>query len=123
MDRKEQIDTFCRYSQVSRETITSLKKYEKLLIEYNKKINLIGKSTVKIKNTSLYLFIRNRIFCFNKNIHGFNKLLKSIPFIFMNLIVLIKYLFTNKFNIVIMAIFDGFLNKSKPINYILNKYG
>ena len=47
MDREAQIDTFCRYSQVSRETITSLIKYEKLLIEFNKKLNLIGKSTVE----------------------------------------------------------------------------
>jgi len=47
MDHIAQIDTFSRLSRVSRETITSLKKYEKLLIEYNKKINLIGKSTVK----------------------------------------------------------------------------
>ena len=45
MDRSIQIDTFCRYSQVSRETITSLKKYEELLIKANKKLNLIGKST------------------------------------------------------------------------------
>ena len=45
MDRSIQIDTFCRYSQVSRETIISLKKYEELLIKANKKLNLIGKST------------------------------------------------------------------------------
>ena len=47
MDRKIQIDTFSRYSQVSRETITSLVKYEELLIKSNKSFNLIGNSTIK----------------------------------------------------------------------------
>ena len=46
MDRNDQINTFCRISQVSRETITSLIKYEDLLIKANKNLNLIGKSTV-----------------------------------------------------------------------------
>ena len=46
MDRFNQISTFCRYTQVSRETISSLKKYENLLIERNKTLNLIGKSTI-----------------------------------------------------------------------------
>ena len=46
MDRTEQINTFSRLSQVSRETITSLIKYEDLLIKANKSLNLIGKSTV-----------------------------------------------------------------------------
>ena len=46
MDRDIQIDTFCRYSQVSRETIRSLVKYEELLKETNKSLNLIGNSTV-----------------------------------------------------------------------------
>ena len=46
MDRKEQIDTFSRLSRVSRETITSLKKYEDLLINANKSLNLIGNSTI-----------------------------------------------------------------------------
>jgi 16S rRNA (guanine527-N7)-methyltransferase len=46
MDRKVQIDTFCRYSQVSRETIRSLEIYEKALIKENKVLNLIGKSTI-----------------------------------------------------------------------------
>ena len=46
MGRNIQIDTFCRYTQVSRETINSLKKYEDLLINSNKKLNLIGKSTI-----------------------------------------------------------------------------
>ena len=46
MDRKDQIDTFSRYSQVSRETIRSLMKYEEFLIEGNKNLNLIGSSTI-----------------------------------------------------------------------------
>ena len=46
MDRKEQIDTFSRLSRVSRETITSLKKYEDILINANKSLNLIGNSTI-----------------------------------------------------------------------------
>ena len=46
MDRKIQIDTFSRHSQVSRETITSLVKYEELLIEANKSLNLIANSTI-----------------------------------------------------------------------------
>ena len=47
MDRKVQIDTFSRYSQVSRETIRSLIKYEDLLVKANKSLNLIGNSTIK----------------------------------------------------------------------------
>ena len=46
MDRSAQIDTFSRFTQVSRETITSLKKYENYLIKSNKVINLIGRSTI-----------------------------------------------------------------------------
>ena len=46
MDRSIQIDTFCRFMQVSRETITSLKKYENLLIKANKSLNLVGNSTI-----------------------------------------------------------------------------
>ena len=46
MVRSAQIDTFCRNTQVSRETIRSLVKYEKLLIKFNKKLSLIGKSTI-----------------------------------------------------------------------------
>ncbi len=46
MDRSIQIDTFSRITQVSRETITSLIKYEDLLIEANKSLNLIGNSTI-----------------------------------------------------------------------------
>ena len=47
MDKSIQIDTFSRFSQVSRETIISLKKYEEKLIYANKSLNLIGKSTIK----------------------------------------------------------------------------
>ena len=46
MDKTIQIDTFTRFSRVSRETITSLKKYEDMLIEANKTLNLIGNSTI-----------------------------------------------------------------------------
>ena len=46
MDRSIQIDTFSRFSQVSRETIRSLIKYENKLIYSNKTLNLIGKSTI-----------------------------------------------------------------------------
>ena len=46
MDKKIQLDTFYRYSQVSRETISSLMKYEELLIQKNKDLNLVGKSTI-----------------------------------------------------------------------------
>ena len=46
MDKAIQIDTFCRFSQVSRETITSLKKYENILIKANKTLNLVGNSTI-----------------------------------------------------------------------------
>ena len=46
MDKTIQIDTFTRFTQVSRETITSLKKYENVLINANKTLNLIGNSTI-----------------------------------------------------------------------------
>ena len=46
MVRSTQIDTFSRFTQVSRETITSLVKYENYLIKSNKTQNLIGKSTI-----------------------------------------------------------------------------
>ena len=42
MDKTIQIDTFTRFTQVSRETITSLKKYEEMLIKANRDLNLIG---------------------------------------------------------------------------------
>ena len=41
-----QMDTFSRFFKVSRETIYSLKNYEKLIIDANKTLNLIGKSTI-----------------------------------------------------------------------------
>ena len=47
MDKSIQIDTFSRFTQVSRETIISLNKYEDLLKKANENLNLIGKSTVK----------------------------------------------------------------------------
>ena len=47
MDTTIQIDTFTRFTQVSRETIISLKKYENILIRANKNLNLVGKSTLK----------------------------------------------------------------------------
>ena len=46
MDRSVHIATFSRFTQVSRETITSLIKYEDLLIKANRGFNLIGKSTI-----------------------------------------------------------------------------
>ena len=46
MDKSIQIDTFNRFIQVSRETITSLKKYEYLLVKANKNLNLVGNSTI-----------------------------------------------------------------------------
>ena len=47
MDKTIQIDTFSRFTQVSRETITSLKIYENMLIKANKTLNLVGNSTIK----------------------------------------------------------------------------
>ena len=47
MDNTIKIDTFTRFTQVSRETIISLKKYENILIKANKNLNLIGKSTIE----------------------------------------------------------------------------
>ena len=47
MDRAVQIDTFSRFTQVSRETIISLKKYEEKLIKANETLNLVGNSTIK----------------------------------------------------------------------------
>ena len=46
MDKTIKIDTFSRITRVSRETITSLKKYEEILNKANKGFNLIGNSTV-----------------------------------------------------------------------------
>ena len=47
MDKTIQIDTITRLFQVSRETITSLIKYENTLIKANKTLNLVGNSTIK----------------------------------------------------------------------------
>tara|TARA_B100001250_G_scaffold413323_1_gene447088 strand:+ start:505 stop:1143 length:639 start_codon:yes stop_codon:yes gene_type:complete len=47
MVKKDPIDTFSRFFRVSRETILLLKRYENLIIEANKNLNLIGKSTIK----------------------------------------------------------------------------
>ena len=46
MDRVNQIHEFIKYTQVSRETIISLKKYENLLIKHNRNLNLVGNSTI-----------------------------------------------------------------------------
>ena len=46
MDKSIQMDTFGRFTQVSRETIISLKKYEDLLVKANKSLNLVGNSTI-----------------------------------------------------------------------------
>ena len=46
MGQSTQIATFSRFTQVSRETIRSLVKYENYLIKSNKTLNLIGKSTI-----------------------------------------------------------------------------
>jgi len=46
MDRLGQINTFSSFFRVSRETIKYLENYEDLVINTNKKLNLIGKSTV-----------------------------------------------------------------------------
>ena len=46
MDRSFQINTFNRYYNVSRETINKLENYEKILINANNSLNLIGKSTL-----------------------------------------------------------------------------
>ena len=40
MDKSIQIDTFSRFTQVSRETIISLNKYEDLLIKANENLRL-----------------------------------------------------------------------------------
>jgi len=46
MDKSKQLDTFTRFTQVSRETTESFIKYEDILINNNKNMNLIGKSTI-----------------------------------------------------------------------------
>ena len=67
MDKTIQIDTFYRFTQVSRETITSFKKYENNLISNNKNINLIGKSTLKEIWTRHFLDSAQVIDFINKN--------------------------------------------------------
>ena len=67
MDVKNQIDTFCRFTQVSRETIASLIKYEKLLINANKAFNLIGKSTINSIWTRHFLDSAQLIDLIDKN--------------------------------------------------------
>ena len=46
MDKSTQIDTFSRFTRVSRETITSLNIYERMLIKANMHLNLVGNSTI-----------------------------------------------------------------------------
>ena len=46
MDKTIKIATFTSKTRVSRETITSLKKYEDILTKANKNLNLIGNSTI-----------------------------------------------------------------------------
>ena len=67
MARSEQIDTFSRFTQVSRETITSLKKYEKCLIESNNTLNLVGKSTINDVWRRHFLDSSQVIDCIDKN--------------------------------------------------------
>ena len=55
MDKTIQINTFKRFAQVSRETITSLKKYEDILIKANKSLNLVGNSTINVIWTRHFL--------------------------------------------------------------------
>ena len=67
MDRSIQIDTFSRITRVSRETITSLIKYEDLLIKANTGLNLIGNSTIKQIWTRHFLDSYQVIDFINKN--------------------------------------------------------
>ena len=67
MDKTIQIHTFTRYIQVSRETITSLKKYEDILIKANKKLNLVGNSTINEIWTRHFLDSVQVIDFINKN--------------------------------------------------------
>jgi len=46
MDKKDDVNTFSRYSKVSRETVKIFGDYEKILIKSNKDLNLIGNSTI-----------------------------------------------------------------------------
>ena len=67
MDRLAQIDTFSRFTQVSRETITSLKKYEESIIEANSRFNLVGKSTLNYIWTRHFLDSSQLIDFIDKN--------------------------------------------------------
>jgi len=67
MDRLAQIDTFSRFTQVSRETITSLKKYEESIIEANSRFNLVGKSTINYIWTRHFLDSSQLIDFIDKN--------------------------------------------------------
>ena len=74
MDKSIQIDTFSRFTQVSRETIISLNKYEDLLIKANENLNLIGKSTVKEIWTRHFLDSVQVIDFIDKNQKTFDKM-------------------------------------------------
>tara|TARA_B100000287_G_scaffold83537_1_gene76184 strand:+ start:3755 stop:4390 length:636 start_codon:yes stop_codon:yes gene_type:complete len=70
MGELSQIDTFCSNVQVSRETISSLKKYEDLLIKYNSGLNLVGKSTINEIWSRHFLDSAQVIDLINKNINS-----------------------------------------------------
>ena len=66
MVNSNEIDTFSRFSRVSRETISSLTEYEKMLLEANKNLNLIGKSTInsiQINTEITYIKIKQSWTC------------------------------------------------------------
>ena len=67
MDSNIEIDTFSRYTQVSRETIISLKKLEKRLIKSNENLNLVGKSTINKIWTRHFLDCAQAIDFIDKN--------------------------------------------------------
>jgi len=67
MVQSTQIDTFSRFTRVSRETITSLIKYEDLLIKANEGLNLIGNSTINQIWTRHFLDSYQVIDFINKN--------------------------------------------------------
>ena len=70
MGELSHIDTFCSNVQVSRETISSLKKYEDLLIKYNSGLNLVGKSTINEIWTRHFLDSAQVIDLIDKNINS-----------------------------------------------------
>ena len=70
MDKSIQIDTFNRYTRVSRETIAGFIKYEKLLLKANQSLNLIGKSTInEVWNRHFLDSSQVIVKSFIKNIH------------------------------------------------------